>query len=584
MASLADKIRDTFAQAGEAVFDLAQDTLSWVIRTGVEAVLDAIGRGLAEQQAKLYDKLLSYEEIPEELRDVLQAAKEGGGEWQAILGGSVAGTAVAGVTGSALTAMTRGLTHKVNRDFPNEMPNPANLIELMVRGEIDEETFNLWMRNLAFADPQQNAYLKARKYLENFEMLRDMENRGVLSPDKVNSMLQKIGWDSGDIPKIRQMWKQRLSLGDIILARFRKYQYPGGEAALRQELKDQAWDDDRIDLLFSISEVIPPLADMVRFADFSAFDEEVIAKWREFYDAPDWIKEPFSLIGIKGEWANRYWFSHWIQPGRYELGELHRRGIIDDDEAKLAYRTMGYSSYWQNNLLELVKAVPTRVDVRRWWDMRTIDEARLREIYHALGYYGRDLDDYVLWTKVYVAFPDLLARWKNGWITEQEVRDTLTGFGMPAERVEELMQTKIKAEAPARVTTERDLTKSEIVKGVKNELITWDDGLARLQDMGYSQDEAQYILVVNIGAEGSPETPLEFLQITQLYRKAVGLKAKQVPQELIDLEKQLNALLKQRDEAISEKKAQPEIDELNTNIADVQYKLEQMLSARGLKK
>ncbi|GAJ24402.1 unnamed protein product, partial [marine sediment metagenome] len=195
--------------------------------------------------------------------------------------------------------------------------------------------------------------------------------------------------------------------------------------------------EDRIEAFQELVKVIPPLSDMVRFADYSAFDPEVIEKWREFYDAPDWIREPMALVGIIEDWADKYWFSHWVQPGRFELGEMHRRDLITDDEVKLAYRTMGYSEYWQEKLLNLVKAVPTRVDVRRWWDMQTIDEDRLRQIYHAQGYYDQDLEDYVLWTKVYVAFPDLIARWRNGWITEEDVKSELTTLGMPEERATE---------------------------------------------------------------------------------------------------------------------------------------------------
>ncbi|GAH44616.1 unnamed protein product, partial [marine sediment metagenome] len=117
-----------------------------------------------------------------------------------------------------------------------------------------------------------------------------------------------------------------------------------------EDLKDQGFDDRRVEAIKELAHIIPPLADMVRFADFSAFDEEVIAAWREFYDAPEWIKKPFELIGVTGDWADKYWFSHWIQPGRYELGELHRRELVDDDGVKLAYKTMGYSAYWQDLL------------------------------------------------------------------------------------------------------------------------------------------------------------------------------------------------------------------------------------------
>jgi len=257
---------------------------------------------------------------------------------------------------------------------------------------------------------------------------------------------------------------------------------------------DKVW----ADLWLKGTEVYPPVPDMVRFADFGSFDPEIIEKWRDYYDAPGWIREPMSLIGILGDWVNKYWFSHWIQPGRYELGLMHRRELIDDETVKLAYRTMGYSPFWQDKLLELVKEIPTRVDVRRWWDLRTIDEAELRNIYHRRGYYGKDLDNYVLWTKVYTAFPDLIARWRNGWISLDDVKNELSALGMPAERIVELIETKVKAAEPERTSGERDLTKSDIYKGVKTGAITRGEAEELLVDLGFELDEAVYLLEVNI--------------------------------------------------------------------------------------
>lgn len=292
---------------------------------------------------------------------------------------------------------------------------------------------------------------------------------------------------------------------------------------LYQDLRDLGWSEDKIDVVKELSKIIPPLADMVRFADFSAFDPDVIAKWRQFYDAPGWITEPFELLGITNEtprdWANKYWFSHYVQPGRFELGEMYRRGLLGtplvgseeiggtggegeaEETIKLAYRTMAYSEFWQDRLLQLVREVPTRVDVRRWWDLRTIDEAELRSIYQRLGYFGRDLENYVTWTKVYVAFPDMISRWQKGWITLDDIRTELANMGMPAVRIEELIQTKLRNVEAERVATERDLTKTDIYKGVKTERITRDQGVDLLIDLGYEEDEAIYLLDVNIPTE-----------------------------------------------------------------------------------
>ncbi len=367
-----------------------------------------------------------------------------------------------------------------------------------------------------------------------------------------------------------------------------------------QDLRDQGWDEERIDIVKELAKIIPPLADMVRFADFSAFDPEVIARWREFYDAPSFITEPFKLLGITNEaprdWANKYWFSHYVQPGRFELGEMYRRsegwklgatpeaaaksaelGVTEDD-LTLAYRTMAYSEFWQKRLLELSKAIPTRVDVRRWWDMRTIDEPRLRELYLKQGYFDSDLEDYVLWTKVYVAFPDLIARFKNGWITEDDVRSELIALGMPSKRVEEMIQTKIKTAAPERVAAEKTATATEIMKAVKKEYITWSEGIERLARMGYSSEEADFKLKVYVGvAEGSPDTYMEFVDLTERYRQAMGLEAKIPPLELIEASKALkeakDKLAQAEEKGLKDEKIAPYLQA----VSDAEYRYRQLL-------
>jgi hypothetical protein len=211
---------------------------------------------------------------------------------------------------------------------------------------------------------------------------------------------------------------------------------------------------------------------------------------------------------------------------------LHR-GLITEQEFYEWFRLVEVVPYWRDNLIQTAYTWPTRVDVRRWWDMRTIDEPRLRELYSGMGYRGKNLDDYVLWTKVYVAFPDLMARWSNGWITEETVRSELVALGMPSDRVEEMMQQKIKPSEPARTTADKNLTKTEIYKGVKKELITWEQGIELLMDLGYSESEADYILAINVGAlEGSPGTFEEFKEITLKYKKAQAMEAKPMTEEI----------------------------------------------------
>jgi len=244
------------------------------------------------------------------------------------------------------------------------------------------------------------------------------------------------------------------------------------------------------------------------------------------------------------------------------------------------YRLVEIPPFWRDRLTELVFEVPTRVDVRRWWDMRTIDEERLRSIYHAQGYHGQDLEDYVLWTKVYVAFPDLIARFKNGWITEQDVRNELTGFGMPAARVEEMWQTKFKPEQPAQVEEERKATATEIMKGVKTGYIDEGAGVGMLQELGYSADTAQFKLDVYLGvSSGSPDTYPEFKRMTQLYRKAMGLEAHVPSQSLVEAGKAMKAAEMALRDAESQDKAPEELAEYLRTFKDAEYRYRQLLIA-----
>jgi len=319
------------------------------------------------------------------------------------------------------------------------------------------------------------------------------------------------------------------------------------------DLRDQGWSDERIDALKFFTLFYPSPGDLVRWQAREVFEPAMIEKYGLKAELGELRREDFYKAGMSDEQIDNYWMAHWEHPELRTIVEMLRRTDFSEDDMRAWFRLVEIPPFWRDKLIEISYEVPTRVDVRRWWDMRTIDEARLREVYTHQGYHGKDLDDYVLWTKVYVAFPDLIARWKNGFITLDEVRAELTGYGMPAERLEELIETKMEATEGERTTTERNLTKTEIYKGVKKELITWGEGLELLMDLGYDEDEATYILEVNVGAlAGSPETFEEFKRLTTGWRKAAGVKStpelealRQAAAEVVKLTRDL-AVLKER--------------------------------------
>lgn len=299
------------------------------------------------------------------------------------------------------------------------------------------------------------------------------------------------------------------------------------------DLRDQGWSDERIEALKFFTQFYPAPADLIRWQAREVFEPEMIARYGLDSEFGAIEKEPFYKAGMTDEQILNYWRAHWEHASWMQVVEMLHRGLVTEAEVYDWFRLVEIPPFWRDLLIQTAYTWPTRVDVRRWWDMRTIDETELRRLYSGMGYRGLNLDNYVLWTKVYVAFPDLMARWTKGWITIDVVRRELTDLGMPATRVEEMIQMKIKPEGPERVEEGRALTKTEIYKGVKKELITWGEGIELLQDLGYDYDEADYILAVNVGVlEGSPETYEEFKELTQKYKIAAGREAKPMPEEL----------------------------------------------------
>jgi hypothetical protein len=273
---------------------------------------------------------------------------------------------------------------------------------------------------------------------------------------------------------------------------------PGKNAELLGDLRDLGWSPARIETLKEISTIIPGVQDLVRMSVREAFSPEIAEKFGQYQDPPTAVYPWAEKIGLSKEWVDRYWAAHWELPSATEGFDMLHRAIITEDELKLLLRARDVMPFWRDKQIKLSWNVPTRVDVRRFWDLRTIDEKRLREVYTAMGYHGQDLEDYILWTKIFTEFPDLLARFKNGWVSLDEVRSRLIALGMKPEAAEDLIQTKIQSDKPYRSDAERSITLTDIYKGVKQGRITRAEAVGLIMDLGYNDEEAGFKIDVNV--------------------------------------------------------------------------------------
>lgn len=295
---------------------------------------------------------------------------------------------------------------------------------------------------------------------------------------------------------------------------------PGSYEVFFEDLKEQGWSPERIDMLKVITLHYPSPQDLIAFMAHEVFEDPLAARYGLDAEIGDVLKhkDVFEKAGMTEEQIGQYWRNHWEHASFNQVVEMLHRGVLTESSAPLPTTPEGWvtrdaegselmkdwfklvemSTFWRDKLEAISWNVPTRVDVRRWWDMRTISENELRNIYHRQGYHGTDLDNYVKWTKVYTEFPSLMARWSNGWISTEDIRTRLKELDIEADRIEELIQEKIKPETPARTAADKAITVTDIYKGVKQDRITRDQAIELLMELGYDEDEADYKLAVNI--------------------------------------------------------------------------------------
>ena len=249
---------------------------------------------------------------------------------------------------------------------------------------------------------------------------------------------------------------------------------------------------------------IPGASDNVLFALREVWDKD--RRTELLAETPD-IKYYHRLEenGYAREIANDYWASHWVLPSVGQLNEMLHRGVITDVEWDRFVKYNDFDPTVRPWLKKISYSPYTRVDIRRMWDLRLVSRQEVKDNYLDLGYDEEHAEKMTVWTLAYVLAVEMRARYSKGWVSEADIRTALLGTGMPAARVEEYLQKIIKEDASERLDKERDLTKTDITRSVKKGLLTKAEGVERLMDLGYDEDEASFIVDITVSEGISAE-------------------------------------------------------------------------------
>ncbi|MEM3961631.1 MAG: hypothetical protein QXQ36_07185 [Sulfolobales archaeon] len=325
----------------------------------------------------------------------------------------------------------RMIDYTFNRWMPNKELEPGSLIDLYLRGVIDYKTLEDRLKAHGYDPGKAREFLELSKTLFTVEQAIYSYRRGIISDSELRQIFKANGIPESEIPKYLKM-----------------------------------------------TEYFPPPSDLIRFAVREVFTPEIVEKYRMHEDLPEEFLRLAGQVGIPEQVARWYWYAHWDLPSLTMGFEMFRRKIISEDELKTLMRTLDIMPGWRDKLLQLAYELPTRVDLRRMYELGVITRDQLKEYYEKLGYTPQDAELLTRWTEIEYSSEDrnltvkqILELYELGEFTREQAIEHLVKMGYPQESAE----LKVTLYEHERLLKEAKEELQLLLEQYKNGIITYEE-------------------------------------------------------------------------------------------------------------
>jgi hypothetical protein len=190
--------------------------------------------------------------------------------------------------------------------------------------------------------------------------------------------------------------------------------------------------EEEFELYEKLTRFMPSPSDIIRFAVREVFTPEIIEKYKMYEDLPQEYLDMARKLGIAEEVAKWYWYAHWELPSLSMGFEMFHRKIISYDELVTLMRTLDIMPYWRDKLIQISYNLPSRVDVRRMYEIGVITYEEMIEYYEKLGYSPDDARKLAQWTAIEYVYYDrdlttkqIIELYLMGEFTKQQAIDYL---------------------------------------------------------------------------------------------------------------------------------------------------------------
>lgn len=437
-----------------------------------------------------------------------------------------------------LGPIRRGIEYTANAVQPNVVPPEAELADGAIRSNIDADSYYEQMKLHGYNEGHAALFYANRHALMDTAQLIDALRRGVITGDDFTARMFALGWDKNDI----------------------------------EPLLDQS-------LFF------PSPTDLITMEAKSVFRPDIVDTFNLADEFNTINLGNFAKAGMSEEQVKNYWIAHWQPPAYTSIRDFVHWGFLDPNTAAGQhfidqwFREAAVPPFWRDKYLGTIYEPLTRVDLRRMRFLEVIGDSDVITGYKRLGYSDADANNLLIFTKLQQFEPELRRRYQNGWLTEDQLRAELIGYGLEPNRAERILQTLIKSEDSANVGKVRELTKAEVLNGYKRDVLSAEQATELLLRLHYTKAEAAFELAVTeLGKKGGTKSYVEHLSLVYAYLDRAGEAHKSLTPELAAADLALSQAQDALKQAQDAQRPAGELDALQQAVNAASYTYEQLLA------
>lgn len=205
----------------------------------------------------------------------------------------------------------------------------------------------------------------------------------------------------------------------------------------------------------------PSPQDLVHWISKEVFEPDSVTKYGLLNEFDKLDLSAFRKAGLEEEQVKNFWVAHWDAPSFGQVTEMLFRGLITEADVYDWYRLVEIAPYWRDKLTKIQYHPYTRVDIRRMYTAGVVDREVVKRTYLDLGYDEEKAENLTVWTTA------------------------------------------------EKMATERDLTKTEILRLYTEGQLTADRAKDQVMALGYDSEESDLILMLaDIKREDTEEKDL----------------------------------------------------------------------------